>query len=98
MTGIPGEGKDVQSQLSSSGVAHHGTYASIPGFSSHLGEEFAPWTDVWSRLMPRKLDVNTLLSAKRRVGLHLYQYFNLKKNLHPPTSPGFSFLYSSIMM
>jgi len=40
MTVIPGEGKYIQSQLNSSSVACHGVYASIPGFSSHLGEEF----------------------------------------------------------
>lgn len=58
---IPGEGKSVQSQLSSSSVACHEVYASIPGFSSHLGEEFALYTDVWSKLMPEKFDVNELL-------------------------------------
>lgn len=63
---IPGEGKYIQSRLSSSSVACHGVYASIPGFSSHLGEEFK-YTDVWSKLMPGKFDVNSLLYSSKTI-------------------------------
>lgn len=81
---IPGEGKYVQSQLSSSSVACHGVYASIPGFRSHLGEEFAPYTDVWSNLMPRKLDVNVLLFSSKT-----YFFFFSSPEGHRNSLPSF---------